>query len=314
VGAQTRLGESVTVAHKHPLFFSILTSVCLLVSNHVQSAETHALIVAGLGGDSDYETQFQRHANKSAKHLREVANDITLLVGEMADRDAVQAALAEISQRTAADDALVLVFVGHGSYDGERFRFNVPGPDFTATDLAGWLEPVAAKRQLIVLTGSSSGAAQTPLEHPGRTVITATRSGEERNATVFARYFSEALEANAADIDKDLRITAQEAFSYAAHEVDDYYTSQRTMATEHPLSKGPEAAVVLARLESLPTIDPVVSPEYERRDALEHDIAALKADKNSYTQADYYAELQRLLLELVVVEIQIEDTAGEGNP
>ncbi len=314
MGAQTRLGESVKVAHKHPLFFGILASVCLFVSNHVQSAETHALIVAGLGGDSDYETQFQRHANKSANHLREVADDITLLVGEMADRDAVQAALAEINQRTSADDALVLVFVGHGSYDGERFRFNVPGPDFTATDLAVWLLPVAARRQLIVITGSSSGAAQVPLEHAGRTVITATRTGGERNATVFGRYFSEALGTRTADIDKDLRITAQEAFDYTFHGVSDHYDSQRTMATEHALSEGPAASMVLARLESVPSINPTISLVHERRNALEQEIAALKADKSSYLQADYYAELQRLLLELVVLEIQIEDAAERNGP
>ncbi|MCZ6617552.1 MAG: hypothetical protein O7E57_05425 [Gammaproteobacteria bacterium] len=300
-------------APNRKLFFGVLTSVCFFVAHHAQSAETRALIVAGLGGEPGYETEFQRHANTFANRLREISNDITLLLGELANRDAVRSALAGINQRASADDALVLVFVGHGSYDGEHFRFNVPGPDFTATDLAGWLEPVPAERQLVVVTGSSSGAVHAPLEHTGRLVITATRSGDERNATVFARYFHEALDADAADIDKDLRITAQEAFSYAANGVSHHYASRQTMATEHPLSEGPDGAIVLAQLTSLPTIDPVVSPAYEHRDALEEAINALRADKNSYLTADYYAELQRLLLELVVVEMQIEDAAEEGR-
>ncbi len=302
------------VTHVHPLTCILLVGACLFVASQAMSAETRALIVAGLGGEVDYETQFQRHANTSADHLREVANDITLLLGEAANRDSVRSALAEIGKRATTKDALVMLFIGHGSYDGEHFRFNVPGPDFTATDLAGWLAPVAARRQLVVVTGSSSGAAQAPLEHAGRTVITATRSGEERNATVFARYFSEALGTRTADIDKDLRITAQEAFNYTSHGVSDHYSSQRTMATEHPLSEGPETAIVLAQLASVPSIGPTVSLVDERRNTLEQEIAALKADKSSYLVSDYYTELQRLLLELVVVEIQIEDAAERNDP
>lgn len=302
------------VTHIRPLTFILLVGACLFVASQAMSAETRALIVAGLGGEVDYETQFQRHANTSADHLREVANDITLLLGEAANRDSVRSALAEIGKRATAEDALVMLFIGHGSYDGEHFRFNVPGPDFTATDLAGWLASVAARRQLVVVTGSSSGAAQAPLEHAGRTVITATRSGEERNATVFARYFSEALGTRTADIDKDLRITAQEAFNYTSHGVSDHYSSRRTMATEHPLSEGPETAIVLAQLASVPSIGPTVSLVDERRNTLEQEIAVLKAEKSSYLVSDYYAELQRLLLELVVVEIQIEDAAERNDP
>jgi hypothetical protein len=291
----------------------LLLSIGVLVAGHIQAAETRVLIVAGLGGEPRYELQFQRQAKGLAGRLGEVASDVTLLLGESVDRDAVQSAIGEINQRTAAPDALVLMFVGHGSYDGERFRFNVPGPDFTAEDLAGWLEPAAARRQLVVVSGSASGAVQGPLEHAGRTVITATRSGEERNATVFGRYFGEALGASAADVDKDQQITAQEAFSYAASEVDRYYTSQHEMATEHPLSNGPQAATVLARLESVPTFDPTLAHLYDRREALERDIAALRADKDNYSLDDYFNALQRLLLDLAVVERQLPGSDGEDS-
>jgi hypothetical protein len=271
------------------------------------AAQTRAIIVAGLGGEPDYEAEFQRHANLLARRLREVSNDVTLLLGDGVDRDIVQTTLTETIARTDSDDALVLMLIGHGSHDGERFRFNVPGPDFTATELSVWLEPAAAKRQLVVVTGSSSGAAQAVLEQPGRTVITATRSGGERNATVFARYFSEALSADAADVNKDHRITAQEAFSYTVDRVDGHYGSENEMTTEHALANGPESAMVLALLETPTTLDPTVPREDAELVALEQAIAALRADKERYTQADYYAELQRLLLELVVVEHHIED-------
>ena len=42
-------------------------------------------------------------------------------------------------------------------------------------------------------------------------------------------------------------------------------------------------------------------------DALEQKIVTLRANKDSYPLDDYYTELQRLLLELVVVERQFED-------
>ena len=283
-----------------------LFCVYLLVMNPA-TAQTRAIIVAGLGGEPDYEAEFQRHANLLARRLREVSDDVTLLLGDGVDRDAVQATVTETIERTDADDALVLMLIGHGSHDGERFRFNVPGPDFTATELSVWLEPAAAKRQLVVVTGSSSGAVQAVLEQPGRTVISATRSGGERNATVFARYFSEALGADAADVNKDHRITAQEAFSYTVDRVDGHYGSENEMTTEHALANGPESATVLALLETPTTLDPIVPREDAELLALEQAIAALRADKERYTQADYYAELQRLLLELAVVERHIED-------
>lgn len=296
----------MSAVRHHVAMLGWLFCVCLLVMNPA-AAQTRAIIVAGLGGEPDYEAEFQRHANLLARRLREVSNDVTLLLGDGVDRDIVQTTLTETIARTDSDDALVLMLIGHGSHDGERFRFNVPGPDFTATELSVWLEPAAAKRQLVVVTGSSSGAAQAVLEQPGRTVITATRSGGERNATVFARYFSEALSADAADVNKDHRITAQEAFSYTVDRVDGHYGSENEMTTEHALANGPESAMVLALLETPTTLDPTVPREDVELVALEQAIAALRADKERYTQADYYAELQRLLLELVVVEHHIED-------
>jgi len=75
---------------------------------------------------------------------------------------------------------------------------------------------IAAKRQLVVDTTSASGGALQVLERPGRAVIAATKSGTEKNATVFARYWVEALEDPAADTDKSDSISAMEAFTYAA--------------------------------------------------------------------------------------------------
>ena len=48
-------------------------------------AETRALIAAGLGGTDEYELEFQRHANRLANRLKEVSDDVTVLLGDTAD-------------------------------------------------------------------------------------------------------------------------------------------------------------------------------------------------------------------------------------
>ena len=71
------------------------------------------------------------------------------------------------------------------------------------------------------------------LERPGRAVIAATKSGTEKNATVFARYWVEALEDPASDTDKSDSISAMEAFRYATKKTAAFYDSQKRVATEH---------------------------------------------------------------------------------
>jgi NAD(P)-dependent dehydrogenase (short-subunit alcohol dehydrogenase family) len=298
--------------------FMTATMAALLVWTTIispaQAAETRALIVAGLGGQDDYQVEFQRHAKRLSDRLSEVGDDVTLLSADTADQATVQTTLDNLIRRTNSADTLVFIFLGHGTFNGEAFKFNVKGPDFTATQLAAWLEPAVAEHQLVVVTGASSGAVQQVLEQDGRTVISGTRSGEQRNATVFGRFFSAALEDEAADVDKDQRITALEAFQFAESGIDDYYSRNNEMTTENPIASGPDPVMVLAHLETQPTFAPGQSHLLTERETLELDIAGLRARKSDYSQEDYYAELQRLLLELAVLEAQIEaQTASEQS-
>ena len=58
---------------------------------------------------------------------------------------------------------------------------------------------------------SSSGGCIEVLRKPNRVLITATKTGSEKNATVFARYWAEALRDPAADSDKNETVSAQNA-------------------------------------------------------------------------------------------------------
>ena len=109
----------------------------------------------------------------------------------------------------------MLILIGHGSFDGVEYKFNLVGPDISAEELARLCDRVPAKRQLIVNTTSASGGAVPALERPGRAVVAATKSGTEKNATVFCRYWVEALHDPEADVDKNEAISALEAFQYA---------------------------------------------------------------------------------------------------
>src|SRR5947208_10737789 len=94
---------------------------------------------------------------------------------------------------------------------------------------------IPARRQLIVNTTSASGGAIPALERPGRAVIAATKSGSERNATVFARYWVEALRDPTADTDKNETISALEAYRYAEQKTAQFYETQKRLATEHAM-------------------------------------------------------------------------------
>src|SRR6516164_9545993 len=159
-------------------------------------AATFYVVVAGLGGEPDYEQRF----TAAAKDLNRIfaaagpAAHVYMLTGEQATRAHLAETIGEVARSAKADDEFALILIGHGSFDGVEYKFNLVGPDVTAGELATMCDHVAARRQLIVDTTSASGGAVEVLERPGRAVIAATKSGTEKNATVFARYWVEALE------------------------------------------------------------------------------------------------------------------------
>ena len=59
--------------------------------------------------------------------------------GPVSDRDRLRRALEAEGKDGPAP--LWLVLIGHGTFDGQEAKFNLRGPDFTATELALWLRP-----------------------------------------------------------------------------------------------------------------------------------------------------------------------------
>jgi len=282
-----------------------------LLAATIAQAKQYALIVSGIGGEAEYEQRFQAQANQLAAAVRHSSEQaqVTLLVGEQATRAAIRATLSEWAS-TSAGDLVTLTLIGHGTYDGEEYRYNVPGPDVTASDLREWLQPLPA-RQLIVLTTSASGGALARLQgaRGDRVIITATKNGSERNATRFAEHWVQALSAAAADRDKNEWVTAQEAFDYTVRKVADGFKSSAALATEHARLEGKRAdALPLGRLGELKEMpsDAALVALFAERVRIESEFETVKERKKDIDADAYYDELEKTLVVLAKTQRQID--------
>jgi hypothetical protein len=283
----------------------------LLLLPMTVAAELHVVVIEGLGGTAEYATRFGEEVAKLKLATESVtaAERVRVFAGDQAMQENILAYFDTLAMSVNPDDRVVMYLIGHGSYDGYEYKFNLPGPDLTGEQLVELLDALPSNNQLLVNTSSASGAMLERLSNDARVVITATRSGSERNATRFGSSFVEALEDPAADINKNNAISAQEAFDYAARQVTDYFEFQGQLATEHPQLKGKRAArFTLARLEVPEPVgdDPELGLLFEQRDQIDGRIEELQLRKDELATDAYYTQLQQLLLELARVGDRID--------
>jgi hypothetical protein len=291
-------------------------------------ASTYCVTVAGLGGEPDYEQRFAAAASDLDKIMKASGGDahVFTLTGAGATRAHLEETLATVAREAKPDDDFLLILIGHGSFDGVDYKFNLPGPDISARDLATLCDRIPAKRQLVVNTTSASGGSISALERPGRGVIAATKSGTEKNATVFARYWVEALRDPTADTNKNDTISALEAFQYAASKTASFYDSQKRLATEHavfedtgkndavraPLTESGEGlflsnfALVRIGAARRAFADPAKRELLAQKEELEQKIDALKYRKAAMSPDDYKQQLTAALLELAHVQGELD--------
>jgi len=282
------------------------------------SADLYITIIQGLGGAVIYDQQFTEQVSKintAAVSVTE-SDRVRVLTGAEATRDNILNHFQQLQSLLSADDRLAIYMIGHGSYDGFEYKFMIPGPDLTDADLLEILTALPASNQIVINTGSASGALLDSLKADGRILITATRNGNERLATRFGAYFADAFEDPAADINKNNAISVQEAFDYAERQVKDYFEYEGTLATEHPVLEGELAAqIVLARrgTQAAQQQDPRLASLLRQRDDIDRKIEDLQLRRGQLDTEVYLEQLQGLMIELALTQGEIDGLNGSDQ-
>jgi len=324
VGVAQALGDRVMSRWS----FAIASGMAAMALAGTARADTYFMTVAGLGGEPDYEQRFKALADDLDRILKApgATNHVTTLSGPEATRAHLTDSLQMIADEVGSDDDFVLMLIGHGSYDGREYKFNLVGPDITAGALAELCNKIKSRRQLIVNTTSSSGASIRAFARRDRAVIAATKSGTEKNATVFARYWVDALRDSTSDVDKNETITALEAFQYATAKTAAFYESQKRLATEHAVfaDAGNAETVRVASTSTgagrlLATFcvinlgaagaaakDPAKRGLLTKKEQLEAQIDVLKYQRAAMAPEDYKRQLTEALVALAKVQEELD--------
>jgi hypothetical protein len=282
----------------------------------VFAQQTHLLVITGVPGDEEHAAQFQKWAASfidAAKKKDAVPDaNITLLADKRATREAVEKAFSDLAARARPNESVVVLLIGHGSFNGTQAAFNLPGPDLTVPDWARLLGKLSAQRVAFVNTTSSSGAFLPAVAAPGRVVVTATKTGGERNETQFPEHFVDAFTGNGADRDRNGHVSIGEAFEYAKAKVVEAFQQKGNLLTEHAtIDDGAGGDSRLAatiflgtgRAEdslAVDTSDPAMRALVDERAAIEQQIAGLKLKKSSMSEAQYDSEMEALLTSLAL--------------
>jgi hypothetical protein len=304
-------------------------ALTVFLATPAAAQDVHLLVVGGVGGDEARSAQFHKWAaavidaakkhglpETSITYLAERTELDPVHIKLRSTRENVTKAFADLAARVKTNDEIVVLLIGHGTFDGKTAAFNLPGPDLAAAEYAKLLEKFPTQRIAFVHTGSSSGAFVPVLAGPARTIIAATRTGGERNETRFPEYFVEALTGEEADSDRNGRVSILEAFEFAKNRVAASYEKGGHLLTEHAtLDDGSEGkfastqylAPPRSRSTEMAKADPKLRGLVEERDALDREIATLRQRKDKMPEADYQQQLEKLLTDLALKDRAIRE-------
>lgn len=306
----------------------LLTLLICAIFASLAGARSAYVTVVGHPGEDDYRVRFDGWAQQISRGLSMTpGSPLVKTVGTKAGatRQELEAAIEEAARITEAGDTFTLILIGHGSFDGRDYKFNLKGPDISSAQLAVLLDRVKAERQLIVNTTSCSGGSVAALVKPKRIVMTATRSGTQKNATIFGRYFADAFTDVDADSDKNDTVSALEAFQYAQRRTTEYFDQEKRISTEGSVLNdiGSGTAVrdpgkdngqgllagafpMLRYGSASVSQNTAKSGLLQRKEELEQQIDRLKYEKQSMSPADYRQRMNALLLMLAKTQAEID--------
>ena len=311
------------------LFFLFVAPVVCAQKKVQLDPNKFAVIINGASGEAAYAKQFEQWTTE----LRTALSDRfgfggpNLIVLPRATAEQVKTTFTQLKSQLDTNNVVFVFLIGHGSFDGKESKFNLVGPDLAATEYNALLSALPTKRVVVLNMASASGEFAKSLSAKGRIVITATKSGQETNATRFPGFFIAALNATDADTDQDGHTSLLETFVYANRLTADFYTRAGRLATEHALledngdgvgrEKAEAGEGVLARatyLDSL-SIDEAAANAatvklLKERTRLEAEIEQLIARKGNMPEPEYEATLERLFIELAKINRSIKQAGS----
>jgi hypothetical protein len=303
---------------------TLFSPVCL-------AAERYAVVVSGVSGGEKYAAQQKRWQGEVETFLTTglVFPDANIVIldevsagSSTSTAENVRQVFADLRRRVVAGDTLLVILLGHGTYDGIDAKFNLVGPDLSAVEWKETLDGLPG-RMVVVNTTESSFPFLEHLSSRGRVVITATDSAAQRFATVFPEYFIRSLVDRSSDFDKNGRVSILEAFDAATAGVRQHYEQRGQLSTERPLidddgdgmgresgAPGEDGAIAgsvyLDAEPGSPGSGDAETAALERhRLVLEARLEALKVRKSSMPEDQYQAELEKILIELARISQQI---------
>ena len=304
-----------------------------------------ALVITGISGEEGYARTFGAATKRLYSALTVqlgFAEEQTFVLTEKpegkqqrATAENVRQVLVMLRNTLKPGQQLFVFFIGHGTFDAQLklAKFNLVGPDLSATDYAQLYNALPSQRIVIVNAASASGEFIKPLSAAGRVVITATRSGMEQNATRFIDPFIKAIETvgnSEADTDKSGRVSVLEAFEYAAKLVAKSFEAKGTLVTEHSLidddgngeghALGDASEGALAKtiyFDSLPQQqaggDPALAKLFEEKLRLEGEVERYKTQKKTMEAEAFYDGLEKQMIELAKVSKEIRSKQREAT-
>ncbi len=320
-------------------------ALLLLSIGTTAHAQTYLVVVHGIGGEPKFKDRFRA---LSASLIDAATNRYHIdwdRISYLAESDTLPGASArstkaniervfgELGATVEADARIFVVLIGHGSAVSGSPVFQIPGPDISAQDFAALLVPFATQEIVFIALSSASGGFIPVLSGPRRTIVTATKSDFERNETIFPIHFVAALAGDDADIDQDERLSLSEAFLYARREVERVYRQDNRLQTEHAMlddngdgegtgelsdtTLDGRSARMMFFTDQEAVIAAVDDPDLARllnqQQALEEDLATLRARKNEMAPDAYQSDLERILLEIARVGHAIREREGAGT-
>ena len=302
---------------------AIVAAAACLMATPASAQQRFALVVSGASGGQEYATQYRAWTEALKRTLTErfkLPDDHVTLLYEgddpsaAATADNVRRSVARVQQQMTRDDLLVIVLIGHGTFDGVDAKFNLVGRDLESAEWASILRPLPGSIVVVNTTAGSFPFIER-LAGPRRIVITATDSVAQRFDTVFPEYFVRAFDSPAADLDKNGRISMWEAFAAASAGVRRHYQQRGQLSTERALiddnGDGVGRAVsddgedgtassrtyLEAAAPGAPPTDEALLKLLQRKSLLEAELEDLRIRKAFLPAAEYAREFERLMLE-----------------